>query len=363
MTFTSRTTVPLPAAAVWNLLLDCGTWQSWWGESLLRVDPRWGRGGQLCWSLGGPSTIVEFEARERLTFEGFYSRSQFTLSEVGTGATLVTLEEDYLASRGQVTDPAAKQTRCDTIIRNLDRYARAHAQQYARAHTEVATSSECVAALIAKDLTHDNENVRCAAVGQLVESGSPDAIDLLVHALTDYGDKVRLTAARGLSGLGWTPPDAKTKVAFLVAAQKWDDLAALGPEGVHALVSLHLIQAGRYTNDPVSRAMDRLVKMGSTAVTPLVEILRLKKDLPVSDSDKWTAVYAAEVLGRIGDSAAIDVLVEALGSENEPLRSSAAEALSKIGDKRAIEPIRAASKGGGSPRPVPTPWSSSGTRR
>ena len=68
MIITSPATFPFPAAGVWNLLLDCSTWQVWWGGSLLRVDPWWGRGGRLCWSAGEPNTVVEFEAGRKLEF-------------------------------------------------------------------------------------------------------------------------------------------------------------------------------------------------------------------------------------------------------------------------------------------------------
>ena len=352
MIFTSSITLPFPIGVVWNLLLDCRSWGSWWGGSLKKVDPRWGRGGQLCWSRGDPSTIVEFEPLKALAFKGGSgARSRFVLDKKFEDTTEITLEDDYSLSSLRVTNPDLVQARCDMILRRLGQYARAHVRTgwwefWKKAYTQVAVSAELPAKLINKDLAHSDPDVRCAAVKRLVESGTPGAIGLLIQALTDGDEKVRLAAANGLCGLGWTPSDTINRNAYLVAAQKWDDLAALGPGGVLPLISVHRLHNGRYTGDPAQRAMETLGKMGTTAVAPLIEIFRLRKDLPPSKGELWTAVYAADVLGEIADPAAVDVLIEALKSPDEYVRKEAAKALGKIGDKRAIDPIMLAMKEG-----------------
>ncbi|MCP4370561.1 MAG: HEAT repeat domain-containing protein, partial [Deltaproteobacteria bacterium] len=48
---------------------------------------------------------------------------------------------------------------------------------------------------------------------------------------------------------------------------------------------------------------------------------------------------AAEALGSIGDSRAVEPLITTLKDENSQVRSRAAEALGKIGDKKAIQAL------------------------
>ena len=48
---------------------------------------------------------------------------------------------------------------------------------------------------------------------------------------------------------------------------------------------------------------------------------------------------AALSLGEIGDSQAVEPLINALGDENWEVRSSAAKALGKIGNDRAVEQL------------------------
>jgi len=53
---------------------------------------------------------------------------------------------------------------------------------------------------------------------------------------------------------------------------------------------------------------------------------------------------AAEALGRIGDSRAVEPLIAALKDEDFLVRGAAAQALGEIGDLRAVEPLAAALK-------------------
>jgi len=48
---------------------------------------------------------------------------------------------------------------------------------------------------------------------------------------------------------------------------------------------------------------------------------------------------AALALGEIGDSRAVEPLINALGDENWEVRSTVAKALGKISDDRAIQPL------------------------
>jgi HEAT repeat protein len=72
----------------------------------------------------------------------------------------------------------------------------------------------------------------------------------------------------------------------------------------------------------------------SQAIEPLIALLHDK------DWDIQLAVVGA--LGQIGDRRAVEPLITALSDKHEDMRGKAAEALGQIGDKRAVEPLTAA---------------------
>ena len=76
-------------------------------------------------------------------------------------------------------------------------------------------------------------------------------------------------------------------------------------------------------------AGDTLVQMSEAAVEPLIEVTK---------EDDWQRQYvAAELLGRIGDTRAVDPLIALLW--NRGSGEMAAKALGKIKDPRAVEPL------------------------
>lgn len=56
-----------------------------------------------------------------------------------------------------------------------------------------------------------------------------------------------------------------------------------------------------------------------------------------SEANRWKA---AEILGRIGDPAAVEELIGTLWDDDERVRIKAAWALGQIGDEQAIAPLR-----------------------
>ena len=76
----------------------------------------------------------------------------------------------------------------------------------------------------------------------------------------------------------------------------------------------------------------KLGEIGDTrAVEPLIQVL--------DDKDKDVRLTAARVLGVIGDARAVESLIQALRDEERVVRMNAATALGRIGDKRAVEPL------------------------
>jgi HEAT repeat protein len=89
--------------------------------------------------------------------------------------------------------------------------------------------------------------------------------------------------------------------------------------------------------------------------------------------NEYVRKAAAEALGKIGDTRAVEPLIAALKTRDSDVRQAAAEALGKIGDARAVEPLIAALKDEDAmctqPPPkrwekskTPAPWSRSSPR-
>ena len=60
----------------------------------------------------------------------------------------------------------------------------------------------------------------------------------------------------------------------------------------------------------------------------------------LTDDDETNRWKAAEALGRMGDSDAVEPLIDTLWDDDSRVRLKAAWALGQIGDSRAIPPLR-----------------------
>ncbi len=86
--------------------------------------------------------------------------------------------------------------------------------------------------------------------------------------------------------------------------------------------------------DDRGTVINTLVKKGTPVLKPLIEALL--------SGEQAIRIGAAEALGRIGDAAAVDPLLQILTEKTErPLRRQAILALGKIVDLRAVEPLLA----------------------
>lgn len=105
---------------------------------------------------------------------------------------------------------------------------------------------------------------------------------------------------------------------------------------IHLLGDTHLI-LWENDNKIVSsssvdkEALEALVSIGEPAVHSLI--------LALKDENADVRKNAAEALGKIKDTRAIDPLIATLGDEETDVRKNAVEALGNIGDSRAIEPL------------------------
>lgn len=183
------------------------------------------------------------------------------------------------------------------------------------------------AAPLVAALRDDCTWVRAYAAEALGKLGDLGAVDPLRACLTDDDSFVRATAAAALDELSQGPDDAATGAAYWVATKQWGkcvETAAIAP-----------LICALGDEDPAVRggATGALVDIGPEAVRPLVDALQ---NPPMTLRGRSAA---AEALGRIGDTRAVEPLLTLLGDRGTSVRQAAAEALGRLGDTRAVQPL------------------------
>ena len=163
--------------------------------------------------------------------------------------------------------------------------------------------------------------------------------------------------AEALDKLGWKPDSSEIEVAYWIAKGELDKCVEIGTPAVEPLIAAlkheewwrrrYVAKALGEIGDPravkplialLDYSYDRegvheaaaqaLINIGALAVEPLVATLKNKSSLVV-----------VEVLGKIGDSRAVEPLISILKDENSDVRKTAAEAFGEIGDPQAVEPL------------------------
>ncbi len=216
------------------------------------------------------------------------------------------------------------------------------------------------------------------AAAALTGIGDP-ALVPLAEALGDENSRVRMGAARVLERLGWVPTGVEEQAVYLIALQRWSEIADLGAPAVDRLVARlgdpdAGVQAGAAESlaclgapavPSLIRLLGRknlrgpaeetLVRIGEAAVEPLIQALekvRLRKTAAgvLSRIGRPAAGPLVPVLGRpdIGQTAAeileamgessLDALVEALGDDDARIRQRAGDVLASLGDA-AVAPL------------------------
>lgn len=136
----------------------------------------------------------------------------------------------------------------------------------------------------------------------------------LLEVLDDENPRTRMSAALVLERTGWMPIRVEERARYLIAMQRWPDVADLGAVAVDLLVA----RLGDRDPGVQAGAAASLALIGDPAVPPLVSLL----------GEENLRGPAGAILVEIGD-AAVEPLVSAL--DEDRLRRAAAGVLVRIG--------------------------------
>ncbi|WP_328754570.1 HEAT repeat domain-containing protein [Geomesophilobacter sediminis] len=153
-----------------------------------------------------------------------------------------------------------------------------------------------------RELRSPDEEVRRLAVVSLAGHPLEETAELVFGAMGDQSWRVRKEAVAVLLGSGVPSPDVV--------------------EGLISLLRCH-DNAGKR-----NAAVESLVGLGSVAVKPLCRHL--------NDYDHDLRKFVIDILGSIGSSDCVPLLIQAMDDPDPNVRSGAVENLGKIGDPQAL---------------------------
>ncbi|HQP71245.1 MAG TPA: HEAT repeat domain-containing protein, partial [Methanoculleus sp.] len=217
-----------------------------------------------------------------------------------------TAMESAVEVLGRLGEPAAVPHLIEFLRRGRDRLHR-------KAIDALAGIGEPAADAIIPLLGEERE-AQAGAMAALAGIGGP-AIPALVKALENENSAVRLGAAGVLERLGWKPADPEEEIAWLIALQRWQEVAEAGGTAINHLAA----RLGDPDAAVQTSVMEVLVEIGAPAAPPLVSLL----------GEERLREPAEDALVRIGGSA-VDTLIEAL--HRPQIRRTAAGVLVRIGE-------------------------------
>lgn len=220
---------------------------------------------------------------------------------------------------------------------------------------------------LARDLRSNDAHLHQRAAETLAELGGSQASKILINAIEELQGGVRAHCIIALGKLG--DKQAVEPLLRVLSDDSFCYLAAwaLGQledkRAVEPLINLlndtdWFIRSGAVKAlgnigddravEPLSRIMNNnreewdvcrdasnsLGQLGEAALQPLLQSLQ--------DDDAETRFFAANALGKLGLSQAVDSLIPALQDSDANVRLAAAGALGEIGDDRATHPLMAA---------------------
>jgi HEAT repeat protein len=198
-----------------------------------------------------------------------------------------------------------------------------------------------------KGLQNDDADIQEKASEALAKIGDIKVVEPLIDTLSSWNIRSRIAAANALKKLGH--PKWKKLI-------KGDlkDFQRLGETLDKRFISPLIILLGSETESDRKMASEALVKYAKDVTDPLIKIAACKEDnedknLIIIERDDEEDNFVADhdlmkkhailTLGDIGDTLAVDLLIELLNDPNLELRSAAAESLGKLKDSRAVDPL------------------------
>ncbi len=174
-------------------------------------------------------------------------------------------------------------------------------------------------------LKDNNFEIRQSAAKALGEIGDAKAVEPLIASVVDKD--LRLTAVEALVKIG--TPSIKPLVAMFSSSD--EDTIQVTVEVLQKIGYQPVSQADKISYFYAARKWDELVKIGQPALDALINNALNNNSLAIRQS-------AAKALGEIGDSRAVEPLIESLKDINLGVQNVAIEALTKIGSP-AVEAL------------------------
>ncbi|WP_301677416.1 HEAT repeat domain-containing protein [Methanoculleus methanifontis] len=223
------------------------------------------------------------------------------------------------AALGKIGSPAAIEPLTDALLQDDWRLGRVVVRA-------LGMMGEPAVRPLLRVLRDGNGASRKGAVAAFVLIDEP-AARLLPGALTDEHFRVRAGVADALDRLDWSPATAEETVVYLIAKERWGDLARAGATAVEPLVRVL-----EDRDDSIRRRAAKILgEIGDPHAVPgLMNLLH----------DDYYSVRreAAAAIVAIG-APVMEPVVSALSDPDGDVRKRAADVLAEIGDARAIGPL------------------------
>lgn len=184
-------------------------------------------------------------------------------------------------------------------------------------------------------LKDESEHARRAAVEVLNVVGDESSVKFLLKSIRDDDWWVRSRAADALGKIGG---EQVIGAALALVSDKDEEIRRTAIEILNQTKDeralAHLLEATKDSDWWVSeRAVDALGEIASKKSVPrLLEMLK---------SNPKSIPSVVRALGKIGDSAAIESVLQALDRPETDIRVEAMSALVRLADDRSIDPVRA----------------------
>ena len=211
-----------------------------------------------------------------------------------------------------------------SLVKTLEEDEDPRARMDAAVALGVIGDSSAVPTLVSA-LSDESEGVREAAERALVEIGDKKAVSSLEGLLKHHDEKVREHAQRALAGLGWAPLEKEERIEFLLKHGQWGKVLEQG-EGVVPLVVRELSGRGGEDRKEVARLISA---RGHRVKAKVMELL--------SDVDEAVRREASYLAREIADESLLPYLADALASTDPVVRRNTALALARVRTPEAVE--------------------------